>query len=130
MRRSMFKSKLHRVRVTEANLDYEGSVTIDETLMKAADILSYEQVHIWNVNNGNRLQTYAIPGDAGSGVICLNGSAARQAQVGDTIIIATFAEVEAADLERSGWQPTVVHVDEGNQLRDTRFTERARVIAR
>jgi len=128
MRRSMFKSKLHRVRVTEANLDYEGSVTIDETLMKAADILSYEQVHIWNVNNGSRLQTYAIPGDAGSGVICLNGSAARQAQVGDTVIIATFAEVEAAEL--SGWKPTVVHVDEGNRLRDTRFAERARVIAR
>jgi aspartate 1-decarboxylase len=128
MRRSMFKSKLHRVRVTEANLDYEGSVTIDETLMKAADILSYEQVHIWNVNNGSRLQTYAIPGDAGTGVICLNGSAARQAQVGDTVIIATFAEVEAAEL--SGWKPTVVHVDEGNRLRDTRFAERARVIAR
>ena len=77
MRRSMFKSKLHRVRVTEANLDYEGSITIDQTLMEAGNILPYEHVHVWNVSNGSRLETYAIPGPADSGVICLNGSAAR-----------------------------------------------------
>jgi aspartate 1-decarboxylase len=114
MRRSLFKSKIHRATVTDADLQYEGSVTIDEQLMRAADILPYEHVHIWNVTNGNRLETYALPGAAGSGVICVNGAAARLAQRGDTVIIATFAEVEEAEV--ASWKPVVVRVDSENRL--------------
>ncbi len=114
MKRSLFKSKLHRVRVTDANLAYEGSVTIDSDLMAAADILPYEHVHIWNATNGSRLETYAIPGAAGSGVICINGAAARHAQPGDVAIIATFAEVD--DAEARAWRPTVVLVDQHNKI--------------
>ena len=114
MRRSLFKSKIHRATVTDADLDYEGSVTIDERLMQAADILPYERVHIWNVTNGSRLETYALAGEAGSGVSCVNGAAARHAQPGDRVIIATFAEVEEA--EARTWKPTVVRVDAENKL--------------
>ncbi len=114
MRRSLFKSKIHRATVTDADLDYEGSVTVDEQLMRAADILPHERVHIWNVTNGARLETYALPGAAGSGVICINGAAARLAQPGDRVIIATFAEVDEA--EARGWKPIVVRVDEHNRL--------------
>ncbi len=114
MRRTLFKSKLHRVTVTHADLAYEGSVTIDETLMRAADILPYEQVHIWNASNGNRLVTYALSGPPGSGVICVNGAAARHAQPGDTIIIATFAEA-SDEAEAGRWKPVVVRVDEHNR---------------
>ncbi len=109
MRRSLFKSKIHRARVTHADLTYEGSVTIDETLLKAADILPYERVHIWNASNGARLETYALPGAPGSGVICVNGAAARHAQPGDVVIIATFADVD--EVEAHAWKPTVVRVD-------------------
>jgi aspartate 1-decarboxylase len=116
MRRSLFKSKIHRATVTDADLQYEGSVTIDEQLMRAADILPYEHVHIWNVSNGNRLETYALAGAAGSGVICVNGAAARLAQRGDIVIIATFAEVEEA--EAASWKPVVVRVDSENRLVD------------
>ncbi len=114
MKRSVFKSKLHRVRVTDANLAYEGSVTIDADLMAAADILPYEHVHIWNATNGSRLETYAIPGAPGSGVVCINGAAARHAQPGDVAIIATFAQVE--DAEAQTWKPTVVLVDQHNKI--------------
>lgn len=114
MRRSLFKSKIHRATVTDANLLYEGSVTIDRTLLLAADIIPYERVHLWNATNGSRLETYAIEGPAGSGVICVNGAAARHAQPGDVIIIATFADVEEA--QARGWKPTVVRVDDKNQL--------------
>lgn len=113
MQRSIFKSKLHRVRVTEANLEYEGSVTIDDDLLQAADILPYERVHVWNITNGSRLETYALRGPAGSGVICLNGAAARLAQPGDLAIIATFAEMEEAEARQ--WEPIVVRVDENNR---------------
>jgi aspartate 1-decarboxylase len=116
MRRSLFKSKIHRATVTDADLEYEGSVTIDEHLLRAADILPYEHVHIWNVTNGARLETYALPGAEGSGVICINGAAARLAQPGDRVIIATFAEVEEA--EAKGWKPKVVRVDERNRIID------------
>ena len=91
MRRTLFKSKIHRATVTQADLDYEGSVTIDAELMRAADILPYEKVHIWNRTNGSRLETYALEAPAGSGVICVNGAAAHHAQPGDIVIIATFA---------------------------------------
>ena len=115
MKRTMFKSKLHRVTVTHADLAYEGSVTIDETLMQAADILAYEQVRIWNVTNGSRIETYALPGKAGSGVICVNGAAARHAHPGDTVIIATFAEA-VDEAEARSWRPTVVRVDSRNRI--------------
>jgi aspartate 1-decarboxylase len=111
----MFKSKLHRVTVTHADLEYEGSVTIDETLMRAADVLPYEKVHIWNASNGSRLETYALPGKANSGVICVNGAAARHAQPGDVVIIATFAEA-ADEAEARLWRPTVVRVDGQNRI--------------
>ncbi len=110
----LFKSKIHRATVTHADLDYEGSVTISGELLDAADILEHEQVHIWNVTQGTRLVTYALRGDAHSGVICINGAAAHLANPGDKVIIATFAEVEAA--EAKGWQPTVVFVDDENRM--------------
>jgi aspartate 1-decarboxylase len=108
-----FKSKIHRARVTEADLNYEGSVTIDADLMEAADILPHEQVQILNVNNGERFDTYAIRGPSGSGVVRLNGPAARLAQVGDPIIILTYAWMEREELERH--TPRVVHVDDRNR---------------
>jgi aspartate 1-decarboxylase len=114
MKRSLFKSKIHRAHVTGADLTYEGSVTIDETLMKAADILPHERIHIWNATNGYRLETYALPGPAGSGVICVNGAAARHAQPGDVVILATFADVEEA--EARTWKPTVIRVDAQNRI--------------
>ena len=114
MRRSLFKSKIHRATVTDADLEYEGSVTLDEALMAAADILPFERVHIWNVTNGSRLETYALAGPSGSGVVCVNGAAARHAHPGDRIIVATFADVEEA--EARSWKPTVVRVDEKNRI--------------
>jgi aspartate 1-decarboxylase len=115
MRRSLFKSKLHRATVTHADLQYEGSVTIDETLLRAADILPYERVHIWNATNGSRLETYALPGPAGSGVVCVNGAAARHAHPGDVVIIATFAEA-VDEAEARAWRPVVVRVDAKNRI--------------
>ena len=115
MRLAAFKSKIHRATVTGADLNYEGSVTIDADLMDAADILPNEQVQILNVNNGERFDTYAIRGARGSGVICLNGPAARLAHVGDTVIILTYAVMEREELLRHA--PTIVAVDERNRIR-------------
>jgi aspartate 1-decarboxylase len=115
MRLTGFKSKIHRAIVTEADLNYEGSITIDADLMDAADILPNEQVQILNVNNGERFDTYALRGPRGSGVICLNGPAARLAHVGDTVIILTYATMEREELLRH--VPTVVFVDEKNRIR-------------
>ena len=115
MRLTAFKSKIHRAIVTEADHNYEGSVTIDSDLMDAADILPHEQVQILNVNNGERFDTYALRGPRGSGVICLNGPAARLAHVGDTVIILTYAVMEREELLRH--VPTVVFVDEKNRIR-------------
>ncbi|MES1205335.1 MAG: aspartate 1-decarboxylase [Pseudomonadota bacterium] len=115
MRRTLFKSKIHRATVTQADLDYEGSVTIDATLMRAANILPYEKVAIWNRTNGARLETYALEGEAGSGVICVNGAAAHLARPGDIVIIATFAEA-ADEAEARAWTPIVVHVDAQNRI--------------
>lgn len=114
MKRSLFKSKIHRATVTHADLTYEGSVTIDADLLQAADILPYERVHIWNATNGSRLETYAIPGPSGSGVVCINGAAARHAHPGDVVILATFADVDEA--EARAWKPTVVRVDRTNRI--------------
>ncbi|MEK6725804.1 MAG: aspartate 1-decarboxylase [Deltaproteobacteria bacterium] len=114
MQRIMLKSKIHRVTVTDANLEYEGSVTIDETLMKEADIIPFEQVRIYNISNGNRFETYAIKGKKGSGTICLNGAAARKAHRGDLLIIATYVSIE--DKELKGFTPKLVLVDDRNKM--------------
>jgi aspartate 1-decarboxylase len=115
MKRTMFKSKIHRATVTHADLAYEGSVTIDEVLMRAADILPYEKVAIWDATNGSRIETYAIPGKADSGVICVNGAAARLVQPGDVVILATFA-TDVDETEAKNWKPTVVRVDGSNRI--------------
>ncbi len=114
MRRILFKSKIHRATVTQADLDYEGSVTIDRDLLRAADIVENEKVAVWNITRGTRLETYALEGEAGSGVICINGAAAHLNQPGDLVILATFAEVEEAEV--AGWKPTVVFVDKDNRI--------------
>jgi len=113
----MLKSKIHRATITEADLSYEGSLTIDADLMRAANILPYEMVHIFNIANGERFQTYAIDGEAGSGVMCLNGAAARRGTPGDLIIIATFATYDDAALEQH--QPQIVLVDAQNRPKAT-----------
>src|SRR5215813_3558402 len=115
MRRTLFKSKIHRATVTHADLDYEGSVTIDVDLLRAADILPYEKVAIWNVTRGSRLETYALEGPAGSGVVCINGAAAHHNRPGDLVIIATFAEMDEA--EARAHEPKVVLVDGQNRIR-------------
>lgn len=114
MMRTMLKSKIHRATVTEANLNYVGSITIDSDLMRAADLLEYEQVFVVNINTGARFETYAITGPAGSGVICLNGAAARLAHPGDLVIIMTYAQMEESTLP--GYQPVVVMVDQENHM--------------
>ena len=112
--RMMLKSKVHRARVTGANLDYEGSITLDPVLMEAADILPYEQVHILDIDNGARLLTYAIEGPRNSGVVCINGAAARLVHRGDTVIILTYGPVEE---ERTrAHKPRLVYVDERNGI--------------
>ncbi|MHB8105040.1 MAG: aspartate 1-decarboxylase [Dehalococcoidales bacterium] len=112
--RMMLKSKIHRATVTDANINYEGSITIDSKLMKAADILPYEQVHVLNVNNGARFTTYAIEGKEGSGEICLNGAAARLGVKGDLVIILTYTEVPEEQLKE--YKPRIVHVNEKNEI--------------
>jgi len=114
MRLTMFKSKIHRATVTHADLDYEGSVSIDEDLMDAAGFLDYEAVHIWNITRGTRLMTYALKAERGSGIICINGAAAHLNKPGDLVILATFAEVEAA--EAKAHVPKVVLVDRQNRV--------------
>ncbi|HKK78419.1 MAG TPA: aspartate 1-decarboxylase [Phaeodactylibacter sp.] len=109
-----FKSKIHRATITQADLNYVGSITIDEDLMEAADLMDGEKVQIVNNNNGERLETYVIPGERGSGTICLNGAAARRAQVGDTVIIIAYAWMERE--EAKGYEPKVVFPDENNRL--------------
>jgi aspartate 1-decarboxylase len=114
MRRTFFKSKIHRATVTHADLDYEGSVSIDEDLLEAAGIWEYEAVHIWNITRGTRLQTYAIKGARGSGTICINGAAAHLNKPGDLVILATFAELEES--EARVHKPVVVLVDRQNKI--------------
>lgn len=113
MQRYLMKSKIHRATVTDANLDYEGSLTIDEELMQAADILPFEQIKVYNVNNGARFDTYAIPGPRGRGDICLNGAAARMGARNDLIIIVTYANYD--EQECANHEPTVVFVDRTNR---------------
>jgi aspartate 1-decarboxylase len=115
MKRTMLKSKIHRATVTQADLHYEGSVTIDQLLLEAADILPYEMVSIWNITNGNRFDTYALGGEPGSGVVCVNGAAARLVSPGDLIIIATFVSMD--DAEARAVEPRLVFVDERNRIK-------------
>jgi aspartate 1-decarboxylase len=117
MYRSMLKSKIHRARVTEADLHYVGSVTIDRDLLEAADILPNEKVLIVNLNNGARFETYAFEGVSGSGVVCMNGGCARHVQVGDTVLVLAFAWVE--DAKAKDVRPRVVFVDEENRVART-----------
>lgn len=114
MQRTMLKSKLHRVRVTHSELEYEGSCAIDETLLDAADIREYQQIDIYNVNNGERFTTYAIRAQRGSGTISVNGAAARKAQPGDILIIATYAAYNELELEK--FSPDLVYVDAQNRI--------------
>ena len=114
MRRTMLKSKIHRARVTAADVNYEGSLTLDAGLLEAADILPHEQVHVWNVTRGTRLTTYAIAGGPGSGVVCVNGAAAHLARPGDVIIVATFADMDEAAARSH--RPRVVFVDDSNRI--------------
>jgi len=114
MQRTMLKSKLHRVTVTQAELHYEGSCAIDEDLLDAADIREYQQIEIWNVDNGERFTTYAIMAERGSGTISVNGAAARKASPGDLLIIATFATYN--EIELSKFEPDLVYVDARNRI--------------
>jgi aspartate 1-decarboxylase len=114
----MLKSKIHRARVTDGNIAYEGSITIDKNLMDAADILPYEQVHILNVNNGARFHTYAIEGERGKGDICLNGAAARLVARGDIVIILTYHELEEEQCR--DYHPRLVYVDAQNHITHTK----------
>ena len=115
MLRTVCKSKIHRAVVTEANLQYTGSITIDAQLMKAADLVPYEQVHVVDVDNGARIVTYCIEGPAGSGMMCINGAAARLIAAGDRIIIISYAQLIPAELD--GFAPKIVVVDTSNRIR-------------
>ena len=116
MLRRMKKSKIHRATVTDANLNYEGSITIDRDLLEAADILIGEQVQIVNINNGSRAETYTIEGERGSGTICMNGAIARLTQPGDTIIIISYADYSDEELEN--FKSVSVMVDEDNKIKN------------
>lgn len=123
---SMLKSKIHRATVTQAEIDYVGSITIDSALLKASGILEYEKVQVVDVDNGNRLETYAIAGEEGSGIICLNGAAARCVDTGDKVIIMSYADLTAE--EAKAHKPTVVFVDENNAVsRVTRYEKHGRL---
>ncbi|HET8897506.1 MAG TPA: aspartate 1-decarboxylase [Rhodanobacteraceae bacterium] len=117
MHLTMLKAKLHRVRVSHAELHYEGSIAIDGDLLDAAGIREYEQIHAWNVDSGQRFVTYALRAEEGSGIISVNGSAARSVQVGDILIIAAFAQV--AESELAGYQPTCVYFNGDNRISHT-----------
>lgn len=115
MFRNMLKGKIHRAVVKQAELNYVGSITVDEELLELADIKEYEQVQIVDIDNGSRFETYTIAGERGSGLICLNGAAARQVQVGDKIIIMSYAMMSDEELET--YKPNVVFVDENNRVK-------------
>ena len=128
MLRTMCKSKIHRATVTGADLNYVGSITIDPLLMEAADLLEYEQVHVVNINNGARFETYVISGTPGAGEICLNGAAARLAQPGDRVIVISYAQYDAAEME--DYRPAFVFVDDENRPADPQRSGTAPRVAR
>jgi len=114
MQRKMLKGKIHRATITEANLHYQGSITIDADLMEAADLIEFEQVDVWNITNGNRFSTYTIAGERGSGTVCINGAAAHKAKEGEMVIIASFGWM--SEDEASRHRPKLVLVDEANRI--------------
>jgi aspartate 1-decarboxylase len=114
MQRQMLKSKIHRATITECDVDYVGSITLDPELMRRADLLVNEQIHVWDIDNGARFVTYAIEGEEGSGTVQVNGAAARLVRNGDKVIIASFGAYDETDLER--YSPVVVHVDDENEV--------------
>jgi len=118
----MLKSKIHRAVITEAKLNYVGSITIDKSLMDNANILEYEKVQIVDIDNGNRFETYAIAGEPGSGVMCINGAAARCVQPGDKIIIMTYCQLNEEEAKK--FKPTVVFVDDSNNVKEITYYER------
>jgi len=122
MRLTMLKSKIHRAVITEANLNYVGSITIDSDLLKNAGILEYEKVQIVDIDNGNRLETYTIAGEPGSGVICLNGAAARLVQPNDKIIIMAYCDMD--EEEAREFKPTVIFVNEDNSIKEITHYEK------
>lgn len=124
MLRTLLGGKVHRATVTGACLDYEGSVTVDADLLEAADILPGEAVHVWDVTNGARLTTYAIAGDRGTGVVCVNGAAAHLVSTGDLVILASY--VTLSDAEARTWQPSVVFVDDRNRIVERRAEQALR----
>jgi len=117
MLREMCKAKIHAATVTETNLNYNGSITIDKALLEAVDILHYERVQVLNINNGTRVETYVLEGERNSGVICLNGAAARWAQPGDKVIIISYCLME--DKDARNWKPKIILVDGNNKLTET-----------
>jgi len=119
MTRKLLRGKIHRATVTGADLDYEGSVTIDEDLMDLADLVAHEAVQVWNVTNGERFETYAIPGERGAGVVCVNGAAAHKVRRGDFVIIAAFSWM--GEEQARTWTPRVVFVDERNRPTESRL---------
>lgn len=116
MRRVMLKAKIHKATVTETNLNYEGSLALDESLMKAADMIPYEQVHVYNISNGERFLTYLIKGAKNSGVVAVNGAAAHKAKVGDKLIIASYVSLEEGEIDF--FMPKILIVDENNRLKE------------
>ena len=116
MQRRMLKAKIHRATVTETNLEYEGSLTIDGDLLEAADILPFEEIHVWDVTNGSRLTTYAMEGERGSGVVCVNGAGAHMIRRGDLVIVATYTTLEEKLAKTH--RPSVVLVDESNRAKE------------
>lgn len=123
MKREMLRAKAHRLTVTEANLDYEGSLTLDLALMEAGGFVPFEKVDVYNVTRGSRFTTYLIEGERGSGVCCVNGAAAHLAGVGDSIILASYATVEESEI--ASHRPRIVLVDAKNRLREVKSIERA-----
>src|SRR5688500_6028752 len=124
MQRLMFKSKIHRATVTAANRDYEGSLTVDADLLEAADILPYEQIHVWDVTNGARLVTYALPGVRGSGEVCVNGAGAHLVKPGNLVIVATYTLMTGRKARK--YEPAVVFVDGANRIADA---DRAEIVS-
>ncbi|HEY9561883.1 MAG TPA: aspartate 1-decarboxylase [Anseongella sp.] len=110
----VFKSKIHRAKVTQAELNYVGSITIDEELMDAANLIANEKVQVVNINNGERFETYVIKGERGSGMVCLNGPAARKVQVGDVVIVISYATMDFEEAKK--FKPSVIFPDENNRL--------------
>ena len=121
MQRQMMRAKVHRATVTDADLEYEGSLAMDSALMEAADLYPNEVIQVWNITNGNRFNTYVIPAPHDSGMICINGAAAHQAQPGDKVIIAAYAWMDESEARQ--YQPRVVFVDEHNRVRHSRAFE-------